>query len=74
MPISWDKKIRDSGKLSVFDEISVGAWATIFRLALESFNKNLKRIWIELVPALFGGEILGQPLARFVGDRRDVIT
>ena len=37
----WDPKVKATGKLLVWDEISVGRWSTIFDLALASFNKHM---------------------------------
>lgn len=40
MDIPWAKNITDTGELTVFNGASVGKWATIFKLALTSFNRN----------------------------------
>jgi len=47
----WDKKIRDTGKLLVYDEISIGRWSTVFTSALESFNKHLKAAGVQVEQA-----------------------
>ncbi|MCY7374756.1 MAG: hypothetical protein LH472_02135 [Pyrinomonadaceae bacterium] len=51
MDKSWDKSVmKDAGKLTVYNGISVGKWSTVFGRTLESFNKNSK-LTIKLVPS-----------------------
>ena len=40
MIYSWNNAIKSTGQLTVYDGISKGPWATVFKVALESFNKN----------------------------------
>lgn len=40
MITSWSSSIKDTGKLTVYNGIAVGKWATVFKAALASFNKN----------------------------------
>lgn len=47
----WNKSIRQSGKLLVFDEISIGRWSTIFALALASFNKHMAGAGVQVEQA-----------------------
>jgi len=52
----WHKKIRATGKLYVYDEISLGRWSTVFLPALESFNKHLKPAGVQLEQATTKGK------------------
>ena len=47
----WDKSIRSGGKLLIWDEISVGKWSTVFAMALESFNTNMKAAGVQVEAA-----------------------
>jgi hypothetical protein len=38
MAIPWKRRIKNSGKLTVYNNMSVGQWANIFTLAIQSFN------------------------------------
>lgn len=40
MIYSWNSAVRSTGQLTVYDGISKGQWATVFKAALDSFNKN----------------------------------
>jgi hypothetical protein len=53
MSISWKSDVKSAGKLTVFNGITGGKWATLFSAALESFNKLNKRhgLGVKLVPS-----------------------
>ena len=39
MAMSWMTSVKDTGKLTVFNGLNAGRWATVFKPALDSFNK-----------------------------------
>jgi hypothetical protein len=52
----WHKPVRDTGKLLVYDEISIGRWATVFTLALASFNKHMAAAGVQVEQAKSKGK------------------
>ncbi len=52
----WERKIRATGKLLVYNDISVGRWATVFQLAMETFNKHMKPAGVQLEEATSKGK------------------
>jgi hypothetical protein len=52
MAIAWKSDVKDTGKLTVYNEVTGGKWATLFSASLESFNKLNKRhgLGVKLVP------------------------
>ena len=44
----WLSRVKTSGKLKVYNGISIGKWAGVFQPALASFNKN-SRLTVKMV-------------------------
>ena len=49
MDQSWTYKIRDTGKVTVYNGIDSGKWANIFKASLDAFNHNA-RLPVKLIP------------------------
>lgn len=51
MAESWIASIKNTGTLTVFNNMSAGQWANIFSLALKSFNKFSQQTGVKYVQA-----------------------